>query len=268
PVPHSARPANHADRARYLANRLHAGSLSTGDYVRQGFGAHFEASGSRRKCELVTRRPRRYSGSTTCVVTTNHSVPSGTGKRSKNSVTVVSALEATPLRRSQPPLRLVVTTRSEPPGGGGGPPGKLIPNGLLGGSVRCQSAAESPCKEGAPDGRPAPKCNRRVCWPLSVSIFSVASSAQEIRTRVGMRIRAAAPNALHEPSVFGSHAIAIARPAGLSGSPGKSPRGAVIIRQRQSSLTIDTQTPVRSMGADARGVAGGPRPLGGDCRAA
>src|SRR4029453_5108456 len=71
-----------------------------------GFGLHFDASDSRRKCELVTRRPSRYSGSTTCVVTTNHSEPSGTGKRSKNSVTVVFSLWGTPLRPTPPPPRL------------------------------------------------------------------------------------------------------------------------------------------------------------------
>jgi hypothetical protein len=27
----------------------------------------------------------------------------------------------------------------------------LIPKGLLGGSIRCQSAAESPCNDGAPE---------------------------------------------------------------------------------------------------------------------
>ncbi len=38
--------------------------------------------------------------------------------------------------------------------------------------------------------------------------------------------------------------------------PSTSPRGGVVIRQRQSSVTTDTQTPVRSSGAAARAEPG------------
>jgi hypothetical protein len=59
--------------------------------------------------------------------------------------------------------------------------------------------------------------------------------------RIGMCIRPAAPYALHAPSVFGSHWNATRRPSSLSGMLMKSPLGGVVIRQRQSSVTTDTQ---------------------------
>ena len=49
-----------------------------------------------------------------------------------------------------------------------------------------------------------------------------------------------------------------------------SPFGAAVIRWRQSSVTNDTQYPVRSTGAAARGGGGGPGggPMPGNCAAA
>src|ERR1700730_6964244 len=74
-----------------------------------------------------------------------------------------------------------------------------------------------------------------------------------------------APYALHlsaaASSFAGSHALATLTPSGLRGRLGRSPLGGVTIRNRQSSETIDTQYPVRSMGAASFGVLGAaPRP--------
>src|SRR5213594_2237857 len=46
-------------------------------------------------------------------------------------------------------------------------------------------------------------------------------------------------------------------PSWFRGMLAKSPFGGVTIRKRQSSVTIDTQYPVKSIGAIARGVCGG-----------
>ena len=46
-----------------------------GREVSQGVGFHLEPSGSRLKCELVMKGWFRYLGSSTMVVTVNHSVP-------------------------------------------------------------------------------------------------------------------------------------------------------------------------------------------------
>jgi hypothetical protein len=64
---------------------------------------------------------------------------------------------------------------------------------------------------------------------------------------------AGGPNALHNSPRLRSasrfHASAIFRPAGLSGTLAVSPFGGVTIRHRQSSVTIDTHWPVRSIKA-------------------
>src|SRR5688500_18475561 len=62
-------------------------------YGRQAVGSHFDPSGSRRKCVLVTNSWFRYFGSVTAVVTTSHSLFPGAA-----------------FLRSQPPVRFVVTT--------------------------------------------------------------------------------------------------------------------------------------------------------------
>src|SRR5437764_10195145 len=71
---------------------------------------------------------------------------------------------------------------------------------------------------------------------------------------------AARPYALQRsgPAVAGSHASAISFPSGLTGMLDVSPFFGVSIRQRQSSVTTDTQLPVMSIGAAAFGVGGGP----------
>src|SRR5213594_4543448 len=46
-------------------------------------------------------------------------------------------------------------------------------------------------------------------------------------------------------------------PSWFRGTLAKSPFGGVTVRKRQSSVTIDTQYPVKSMGAIARGACGG-----------
>ena len=62
-----------------------------------------------------------------------------------------------------------------------------------------------------------------------------------------MRMMPPAPNALHcvacppALSFARSHESATLRPARLSGTPGASPLAGVIIRQRQSSVTTETQ---------------------------
>src|SRR5277367_4686341 len=78
----------------------------------------------------------------------------------------------------------------------------------------------------------------------------------------GWRTIAAAPYALQRPpedsSCAGSHAWAAFRPSALSGTDSASPLGGKVMRERQSSVTSETQYPVRSTGAAARGVGGGP----------
>src|SRR5579863_1838246 len=59
-------------------------------------------------------------------------------------------------------------------------------------------------------------------------------------------------------SFSGSHAIAALRPSGFNGTDSASPFGGWVIRARQSSVTRETQYPVRSTGAAARGRGGGP----------
>src|SRR5438477_7976136 len=46
-------------------------------------------------------------------------------------------------------------------------------------------------------------------------------------------------------------------PSWFRGTLAKSPFGGVTIRKRQSSVTMDTQYPVKSIGAISRGVCGG-----------
>ena len=62
-------------------------------YGLHGVGSHFFApSASFLKCVLVTNSCARYFGSETTVVTTSHSSPSGTAKRSKYSVIIAPSL--------------------------------------------------------------------------------------------------------------------------------------------------------------------------------
>src|SRR5260221_13925903 len=70
---------------------------------------------------------------------------------------------------------------------------------------------------------------------------------------------AAPPYALHcapgvAPSLAKSQLSAILSPAGFRGTPSTSPRVGVTMRQRQSSVTTDTQYPAGSNGAAACGV--------------
>src|SRR5687767_13005155 len=72
---------------------------------------------------------------------------------------------------------------------------------------------------------------------------------------------AAAPYDLHASaagSFAGSQALRNLRASGLAGIIETSPRGGTIIRRCQCSVTTDTQVPVRSLGAPARPVGGGP----------
>src|SRR5688572_9931215 len=71
----------------------------------------------------------------------------------------------------------------------------------------------------------------------------------------------AAPYDLHASaagSLAGSQLPAIFLASGLAGIIETSPRGGTIIRRCQCSVTTDTQVPVRSLGAPARPVGGGP----------
>src|SRR4029450_7538066 len=115
-------------------------------------------------------------------------------------------------------------------------------------------AADNPRHLGSPSlGGCASKGRSRVCVPASVSIFRVASSCHEIRSRPGTRMIAGAPYALHcnpaASSFTGSHASTILRASALMGTLAASPLSGVTMRQRQSSVTTDTQLPVRSIGA-------------------
>src|SRR4029453_7910296 len=100
---------------------------------------------------------------------------------------IVSALYGTPFLRKYPDFIRVVTTLSEPPRPP--PPAKNPPTT---GADRSQLATEPPCQS-PPGVRGAPKAIVRVCVPASLSILSVWSSVQLIRTRVGRRINAATP---------------------------------------------------------------------------
>ena len=97
--------------------------------------------------------------------------------------------------------------------------------------------------------------------PASVSTLSVFSSCQEILRRVGIRMIAAAPYALHwlpaASSFAGSHSLITRLAAWLTGMLAESPLSGVTIRQRQSSVTSETQLPVRSIGAPSLGDRGG-----------
>src|SRR5579863_5082796 len=55
-----------------------------------------------------------------------------------------------------------------------------------------------------------------------------------------------------------SHAMAALRPSGFNGTDSASPLGGTVMRERQSSVTSETQYPVISTGAAARGGGGGP----------
>src|SRR5688572_14259112 len=89
----------------------------------------------------------------------------------------------------------------------------------------------------------------------------VLSSTQLMLKRPGTRMMVAAPYDLHASaagSFAGSQLPAIFLASGLAGIIEKSPRGGTIIRRCQCSVTTDTQVPVRSFGAPARPLGGGP----------
>src|SRR5688572_26173302 len=91
----------------------------------------------------------------------------------------------------------------------------------------------------------------------------VLSLTQLIWKRPGTRMIAAAPYDLQASpagSFAGSQALAILRASGFAGIIEKSPRGGTIMRRCQCSVTTETQVPVRSLGAAARPVGGGPPP--------
>src|SRR5688572_18720243 len=163
---------------------------------------------------------------------------------------------------------LVVVTLSAPQRWGAAPPprSRKASNAP---PLRCHSATDVPCSVrdvAAPlTGAGAPSfanCSSRVCWPASVSIFSVRSSCQEIFRRVGIRMMPPTPYASQRPSIDGSHASATFRPSPLSGTLVVSPFAGVRMRHCQSSVTTDTHVPVRSTGAPGRPGGGGgpPRP--------
>lgn len=52
--------------------------------------------------------------------------------------------------------------------------------------------------------------------------------------------------------------MAALRPSGFNGTDSAPPLGDTVMRERQSSVTSETQYPVRSTGAAARGGGGGP----------
>ena len=85
----------------------------------------------------------------------------------------------------------------------------------------------------------------RVCVPASVSTFSVRSSCQVMWSRPGSRMTPPTPYARHDSpaasSRAGSQLSATLRPSAFRGTLATSPFGGVTIRQRQSSLTMDTQ---------------------------
>ena len=116
---------------------------------------------------------------------------------------VVSLLYATPFLRSQPSSRFVVVTFNDR--GGGGPPARPAPATPSG----SHSATENPCSDLAPGDAFGENCSRRVCCPASLSIFRVFGSCHVIWNRLGTRISAGAPYALHglpsAASLAGSH---------------------------------------------------------------
>src|SRR5687767_14550941 len=91
-----ARPAR-AGRGSYppwrgicVAVPLRRGSSS------HGVGLHFAAVASFLKLELTAYQPLKYVGSSTCVLSTSHWLPSGLGTTSRNSVTTAFSLTGTP----------------------------------------------------------------------------------------------------------------------------------------------------------------------------
>src|ERR1700733_5411401 len=177
-----------------------------------------------------------------------------------------------PFLRKYPAFIFVVTTFKAPPRSG--PPGfpsPKLPRVIMVPGTS-QLATEIPCQS-PPCPCVAPKYKVLVWVPASNSAFSVLSSCQVMCILPGRRTIAAAPYALHCPpedsSFAGSHAWAALRPSALSGTDSASPLGGTVMRERQSSVTSETQYPVRSTGAAARGVGGGPgggpKPGGGPC---
>src|SRR5262249_35920919 len=150
-------------------------------------------------------------GSLTYCETVSQTAPFGNATRSQCSTSVVCSLYGTPFFRSQPSARFVVVTFNAR--GGGPPPARPAPAGPSG----SHSAIEKPCSDETAGTVFAPNRSSRVCAPASLSTFKTSSPCQEIFRRVGTCSRPAAPYALHEPSVFGSHANAAFRPSSLSG---------------------------------------------------
>src|SRR5439155_21963013 len=115
-------------------------------------------------------------------------------KRSQYSVIAVPALYGKPFRSRYPGRRFLVMT-SRLPYFGPPVPGFGFPSWALAlpAARPNHRAAESPCHVGWPaGGNAAPKWNRRVCRPASVSTRSVLSSCHVMYSRLGFRIRSAA----------------------------------------------------------------------------
>jgi hypothetical protein len=90
--------------------------------------------------------------------------------------------------------------------------------------------------------------------------IALQSSSQLMRNPVGWRIRPGGPNALHASTApssdCGAPLGAACLPFAFNGTLAVSPTGGVTIRPRQSSLTTDTHSTVRS-GRSARARVGG-----------
>src|SRR6185369_5087875 len=88
-------------------------AAARGAGVSHDVGANFESSASFLNDELVMKGCVRYLGSSTTVVTVNHSVPKSAW-RLKYSVTTAASLYGTPFDRRYPGRVCVVTTLSTP----------------------------------------------------------------------------------------------------------------------------------------------------------
>jgi hypothetical protein len=151
-----------------------------------GVGVHPAASACRLKCVLVQYGVARYSGSTISVETTSND-RRRESNRSKYSVMTVVALYGTPFLRkypasssSSPPSairRAAATAATDAVGNNGADSPTSRRHALPVATLALRVAEE----------------NVRVCVPASVSSFNVVSSCHVMCTRVGMRIRPAAP---------------------------------------------------------------------------
>src|SRR5687767_13314720 len=168
---------------------------------------------------------------------------------------------------------LVVTTFRFPHrGAAGAAPPRLPPPPRPASHV----ATEYPCNVlGVPAGTVVLKWSKRVCVPASMSIFRVLSSTQLMFNLPGTRILPPAPYTLHGSGGAAGAAGTGAPAAGAPPLPAppppppprpprRTPEGGESgdIRSIQSSVTMETQVPVRSTGAPplAPGAAAGAAP--------